>query len=110
MSLPVLVPADPSIIPAKTYDKLWVQDVMISAPHPTGDAMCSVRMTKFGVFDGVPELEPGNNGIWMNIEGILAKSVEDNDLANIIQSLLLYIQKVGIEKGIVAESSTPSED
>jgi len=110
MSLPVLVPADPSIIPAKTYDKLWVQDVMISAPHPTGDAMCSVRMTKFGVFDGVPELEPGNNGIWMNIDGILAKSVEDNDLANIIQSLLLYIQKVGIEKGIVAESSTPSED
>jgi len=38
----------------------------------------------------------------MNIEGILAKSAEDNDLANIVQSLLLYIQKVGVEKGIVA--------
>ena len=105
MSLPILSPVEPSIVPARTYDKLWVQDVMISAPHPTGDAMCSVRMMKFGVFDGVPELEPGNNGVWMNIEGILAKSAEDNDLANIIQSLLLYIQKVGVEKGIVAPAS-----
>lgn len=102
MSIPILTPAEPSVVPAKTYDKLWVQDVMISAPHPTGDAMCSVRMIKFGVFDGIPELEPGSNGIWMNIEGILAKSAEDNDLANIIQSLLLYIQKVGVEKGLVA--------
>lgn len=102
MSIPILTPAEPSVIPAKTYDKLWVQDVMISAPHPTGDATCSVRMIKFGVFDGIPELEPGSNGIWMNIEGILAKSAEDNDLANIIQSLLLYIQKVGVEKGLIA--------
>ena len=102
MSIPILIPAEPSVVPAKTYDKLWIQDVMINAPHPTGDAICSVRMIKFGVFDGVPELEPGSNGIWMNIEGILAKSAEDNDLANIIQSLLLYIQKVGVEKGLIA--------
>jgi hypothetical protein len=109
MSLPVLAPVEPSVIPAKTYDKLWIQDVMISAPHPAQDATCSVRMVKFGVFDGVPEIEPGNNGVWMNIDGILTKSLEDNDLANIIQSLLLYIQKVGIEKGIVAAPSTPAE-
>jgi hypothetical protein len=102
MSLPVLTPVEPSVIPAKTYDKLWVQDVMISAPHPSGDATCSVRMVKFGVFDGIPEIEPGSQGVWMNIEGILTKSLEDSDLAHIIESLLLYIQKVGVDKGIVA--------
>ena len=107
MSLPILSPVEPSIIPAKTYDKLWVQDVMISAPHPSGEATCNIRMIKFGVFDGVPELEPGNNGIWMNIDNILSKSVQDNDLANIVQSLLLYIRKAGIEQGIVAPA--PSE-
>jgi hypothetical protein len=102
MNLPILNPVEPSVVPAKTYDKLWIQDITISAPHPSLDATCSVKMLKFGVFDNVAELEPASPGIWMSIDHILSKSQEDPELANIIQSLMLYIKKEGIERGIIS--------
>jgi len=100
--LPNIEPIEPTIIPAKTYDKYWVEEVNISAPNVNGDAVARVKLRKFGVFDGVAEFMPGDNGTNMFIKNILSQSAEDNDLANIVQSLLLYIRKAGIEQGLVA--------
>jgi len=100
--LPNLVPVEVSVIPAKTYDKLWVEEIIISAGTLGGEATARVQLRKFGVFDGVAEFMPGDNGTNMFIKNILSQSAEDNDLANIVQSLLLYIRKAGIEQGLVA--------
>jgi hypothetical protein len=100
--LPDIEPIEPTVIPAKTYDKYWVEEVNISAPDVNGDAVARIRLKKFGVFDGVAEFMPGDNGFNMYINDILSKSAQDNDLANIVQSLLLYIKKAGIEQGLVA--------
>lgn len=104
--LPNIEPIEPSIIPAKTYDKYWVEEVNISAPNVNGDAVARVKLRKFGVFDGVAEFMPGDQGTNMFIGNILSKSSEDSELANIVQSLLLYIRKAGIEQGLVAAPSS----
>lgn len=105
--LPTIEPIEPSTIPAKTYDKYWVSNVNISAPNVNGDANANILLRKFGVFDGVAEFMPNDLGTNIIIDNILSKSSEDNDLANIVQSLLLYIRKAGIEQGLVAPP--PSE-
>lgn len=104
--LPNIQPSQPVVIPAKVYDKFWVEEVIISAPNVNGDATGRVLLKKFGVFDGLAEMMPGDNGTWITIENLLSKTESDNDLANIVQSLLLYIQKVGIEQGVVADPET----
>jgi hypothetical protein len=105
--LPVLIPAIVSTVPAKTYDKLWVEEIVISAGTLGGEATARVRLKKFGVFDGVAEYMPGDNGTWLVIDNLLSKSAEDSDLANIVQSLLLYIGKAGAEQGVIAPINSP---
>ena len=32
--LPILDAAEPTVIPAKTYDRVWIEEVIIKAPDP----------------------------------------------------------------------------
>jgi hypothetical protein len=105
--LPVLVPATVSIVPEKIYDKLWVSEIVISSPDLNGDAVARVFLRKFGVFDGMAEFMPGDEGIRLTIDNLLSKSEQDSDLANIVQSLLLYIGKAGAEQGVIAPINNP---
>lgn len=99
--LPILNAADPITIPAKTYDRIWIEEIIISAPDPNGDADGRIRLRKYGVFDGVAELDP-NGGQWISVENMLSKSVEDTDLQNAINSLITYIAKIGQDRSIIA--------
>lgn len=101
MSLPILNAADPTTIPAKTYDRVWIEEIVISAPDPNGDANGRIRLRKYGVFDGVAELDP-NGGQWISVENMLSKSEQDNELQTAISSLLAYIGKIGTENNIIA--------
>lgn len=101
MSLLILNAVEPTVIPAKIYDRIWIEEIAIRAPDPNGDAIGEVKLRKYGVFDGVAELEPGN-GQWIRVENMLAKSSEDNDLAIVMSALLTYIGKIGVENNVVA--------
>jgi hypothetical protein len=105
--LPNLVPATVSIVPEKIYDKLWVSEIVISSPDLNGDAVARVFLRKFGVFDGEAQFMPGDEGIRLTIDNLLSKSEQDSDLANIVQSLLLYIGKAGAEQGVIAPINSP---
>lgn len=98
--IPNLVPKEISIIPEKVFDKFWIEEIVISSPILNGEANARVRLKKFGVFDGVPEFMPGDS-IWINIDNLLTRSSTDPELANVVQSLMLYIKKVGIEQNIM---------
>ena len=56
MSLPILNAVEPTVIPAKTYDRVWVEEIVIRAPDPNGDVVGEVKLHKYGMFDGVAEL------------------------------------------------------
>lgn len=99
--LPVLNAVEPTVIPAKTYDRVWVEEIVIRAPDPNGDALGEVKLHKYGLFDGVAELEPGN-GQWIRVDNMLSQASGDTDLQTAISALLAYVAKLGVQNNIVA--------
>lgn len=100
-NLPIFNAQEPNTIPAKIYDKIWIEEIVIKAPDPNGDAVGEVKLHKYGVFEGVAELDP-NDGRWITIPNLLSESDQDTDLANALSSLLVYIQKIGQSNNIIA--------
>lgn len=100
INLPILNAVDPTVIPAKTYDRVWVEEIIIRAPDPNGDVNGEVKLHKYGIVDDVAEFDP-NGGQWVRVDNMLAKSTEDTDLQNAISSLLNYVAKIGVENNII---------
>ena len=105
MSIPVLSAADPVIIPATVYDKVWVEEVVISAPDPNGEVTARVRLRRFAAVEGRAELEPAA-GQWLEVRDVLTGVDTDPDLGNVVSALMLYVAKLGREHGVVM-SATP---
>lgn len=105
MAIPTLTAATPLTVPAKVYDKIWVEEVVISAPDPNGDASARVRLRKFTVVAGVAEFEP-NPGEWLQIDNLLTNAQTDADLAQVVSSLMSYIAKVGVAQGVITAPET----
>jgi hypothetical protein len=99
-NLPIFNAVDPAVIPAKTYDRVWIEEIVIRAPDPNGDVTGEVKLRKYGMVDGAAELEPGN-GQWIRVENMLAKSTEDTDLQTAMSALLAYVGKLGIQNNII---------
>ena len=100
-NLPILNAADPAVIPAKTYDRVWIEEIIIRAPDPNGDATGEVKLHKYGMFDGVAELEPGN-GQWIRIDEMLSKADTITNLQAAVTALMTYITEVGVENSIIS--------
>jgi len=99
--LPILNAVNPVVIPSKTYDKVWIEEIVIRAPDPNGDVTGEVKLHKYGMFDGIAELEPGN-GQWIRVDNMLQKSETDTNLQTAMIALITYITEVGIENGIIS--------
>lgn len=102
--LPILNAVDPTIIPAKTYDRIWVEEIVIRAPDPNGDVTGEVKLHKYGMFNGVAEFEP-NGGHWIRVENMLNKADSDSDLQVAMSALLAYVGKIGVENNIIAQTA-----
>jgi hypothetical protein len=100
MPIPTLLAASPTSINA-TYDKIWVEEIVISAPTLGGDATARVRLRKFRSTDDGGEFAP-DAGEWLTVDSLLAGAESDPDLAAVVGSLMAYIAKVGIMQGVIA--------
>src|SRR6056300_1616377 len=94
--LPILNAVDPAVIPAKTYDRVWIEEIVIRAPDPNGDVTGEVKLHKYGMFDDVAELEPGN-GQWVRVENMLEKSDTDANLQTAMNALIGYVMQLGVD-------------
>jgi hypothetical protein len=101
MPLPILYAETPLSVPAKTYDKVWIELVEISAPSPAGDATATVRLRRFGT-DAEGNVHTDSESQRLEVKDILATSQTDPDLAAAVQALMGYIAKAGIESGVIA--------
>jgi len=101
MSLPILSAASPTTIPAKVYDRVWVEEIVIKGPDPNGEVIGEVKLHKYGMFDGLAELEP-DGGQWIRIENMLEESETDTDLAAAMGSLIAYVNKLGQQNDIIS--------
>jgi len=100
MPIPTLLAASPTSINA-TYDKIWVEEIVISAPTLGGDATARVRLRKFRSTDDGGEFAP-DAGEWLQVDSLLAGAASDPDLAAVVGSLMAYVAKIGIQQGVIA--------
>jgi hypothetical protein len=100
MAVPTLLAASPTSINA-VYDKIWVEEIVISAPALGGDATARVRLRKFRSTADGGEFAP-DAGEWLTVDSLLAGAESDPDLAAVVTSLMAYIAKKGIESGVIA--------
>lgn len=101
MSIETLYAQNPTVINA-VYDKIWVEEIVISAPDLAGDAQARVRLKKFRTTESNAEFSPEPAEI-ITVDSIISGSQSDPDLANAISYLMNYIAKKGIESGIIAQ-------
>lgn len=101
MPIQTLFAQNPTVINA-TFDKVWVEEIVISAPNLSGDATARVKLRKFRTTDNGAEFAP-EAGHWIEVEEIMKKGEADADLALAIESLMTYVAKEAIQQGIVAE-------
>ena len=100
MAIPVLNAAEPITVPSKTFNRIWVETVVISAPDPNGDAEARVKLRRFSVTNGVAELEP-SEGEWVSVPDVLNTAETDADLALVVNALMAYVAKVGRANDII---------
>ena len=100
MAIDTLFAASPHVINA-TYDKVWVSEIVISAPDLGGDAQARVLLRKFRSTESGAEFSP-EAGEWITVDSIIAGAESDPDLAAAVGSLMAYVAKKGIEAGIVS--------
>lgn len=100
MAIDTLFAASPTVINA-TYDKVWVSEIVISAPDLGGDAQARVLLRKFRSTESGAEFSP-EPGEWITVDSIIAGAQTDPDLAAAVGSLMSYIAKVGVEQGVIA--------
>lgn len=104
MSLPIFSANEPTTIPAKVFDKWWVNSITINAPNPNGDANAEVILIKFRTDENnIAELS--SETAFLNINNILTTAQSDQELGAAVYSLMNYIMKVGIEKGIIQSNN-----
>lgn len=104
MAIETLFAQNPTVINA-VYDKIWVEEIVISAPELGGDAQARVRLRKFMTTESGAEFSP-EPAETIVVDSIISGSESDSDLDAAVSSLMSYVAKKGVEAGVVA---TPSE-
>lgn len=102
MPIDTLLSADPLLIPAKSYDAVWVEEVVVSAPDPLSEVTARVRLRRFCSADGSLEPSPGQ---WLEVQDVLTGAGADPELGAVVSSLMAYVAKIGRENGIIAGGS-----
>jgi hypothetical protein len=96
--IPTLYAASP--LTSKVYEKLWLRELVVSAPQIGGEAEARITLQLFrSDADGV-EAAPGEP-IRITVSDLLATADEDADLAAAVSAIMQYVAKVGIEQGVV---------
>lgn len=101
MAIDTLFAQNPTVINA-TFDKVWVEEIVISAPDLGGDATARVKLRKFRSTDKGAEFSP-DPGEWITVEGILSGAEADPGLGAVVTSLMAYVAKKGREEGVIAD-------
>jgi hypothetical protein len=86
----------------RTYDRVWVEEIVISAADPNADATARVRLRLYS--DSLllgREFHP--EAIDLSLDGLLAQAGADPDLDAAVTALMGYVRKLAIEQGIVAD-------
>ena len=98
--IPVLYCAEP-LTYAATYDRIWLREVVIQASQIGGEAEARVMLARYRLTDDGVEEAPAEP-LRLHLTDLLAGADADPDLAVVVESLMKYVAKAGIEQGVIA--------
>ena len=101
MPIETLYAAAPTVINA-TFDKIWIEEIVISAMSLGGEATARVRLRKFRTTEADAEFSP-DPAETLTVEEVLAGAEADAGLAAAVGAMINYVAKIGREKGVIAE-------
>ena len=100
MPIETLNAATPVTVPSKTYDKVWIEELVIRGYDPNADVTADARLRYFGEFDGKREF--GADVVRVSATNLLSNPDNDPDLDAAVTSLMAYVAKLAIAQGVVA--------
>lgn len=101
MDFPVLLAAEPTLIPERLYDRVWVESVSIVAIPGSTTISATIAFRKYRVNEA-GGVEVHGDVITTNIQDVAQAAAGDPDLAGIVEGLTAYIRKAGIAAGVVS--------
>lgn len=96
--VPELVVADPKSRPAVTFDRWWVQSVVVRAPGPLEEMSAACILAAYSSADGSMSGET----VQLEVSNLQAASISDPLAAAAMASLVTYIESVARERGLIA--------
>jgi len=84
-----------------TYDRLWIKEVVVSAPSIGGDAEARVFLQRYRVVGDACEEAPEAPTV-LTVPNVLSGADADTDLAAAVASLVRYVAKAAADKGLVS--------
>jgi len=100
--IPVLYTSpDATVSINAVYDRIWLREVVISAPVVGGEAEARVMLARYRLTDDGVEEAPAEP-LRLHLRDLLAGADADPDLAAALSAIMNYVAKAGIEQGVIA--------
>lgn len=96
-TVPQLVVANPTTRPAVTFDRWWVQTLVIRSPGPAEEANATCILAAYSSEDGSLSGET----VQLDVADLRAGSLTDPKLAAAWSALVEYVQAVAKDRGLV---------
>lgn len=100
--IPVLYCSPETVVrPTGVFDRIWLREVVISAPQIGGEAEARVMLARYRLTETGVEEAPAEP-LRLHLTDLLAGADADPDLAAVVTALMRYVAKAGIEQGLIA--------
>ena len=97
IGLPELIATEPTSRPAVTYDRYWVQTLVVRAPAPNQPADATVILAAYASADGSLSGETVN----LTVSDLFTRAAGDQKLAKAMVSLMQAVQQIAAADGLV---------
>lgn len=101
LALPELIAAEPTTRPAVTFDRYWLQTLVIRAPSPGLPADATAVLAPYSSADG----SLSGESVTINVQDLFARAANDEQLAMAMWVLLGAVRSVAAADGLVEQGA-----
>ena len=105
MDFPVLLAAEPTLIPERIYDRIWVESVSIVAIPGSPTISATIAFRKYRLNES-GQVDAHADVLTTSIADVVQASASDPDLADIVARLTAYVRKAGTAAGVVSADAS----
>ena len=99
LDLPELIAVEPTTRPAVTYDRYWVQTIVVRCPSPAEKAVATAVLARCSSSDGSLSGET----VSITVEDLFARAAGNEQIATAMHSLMVAIQQLACAEGLVSQ-------